>query len=226
MQRIFLIDFLRFIAIMSMISFHIVYDLDVFYGYSLGYDRGFWKLVQTVFAGGLFIFLSGWTAEVGRRSRRNILYIGVSALLVSVATYWQFGSMYVRFGILHFLFVANLLHMLCLRNVSLKKLSILLVSILVFSKPFSTIVVTHEYLVWLDILPNGYTSVDHYPLFPWMTVFIVGIFWGRSDLSRSLGAIIPQGQAGHAIELCSRNSLIIYILHQPVILLVLYLFFK
>lgn len=226
MKRIFLIDLLRFIAIIAMVAFHIVYDLAVFYGYAIDYERGFWQIIQMVFAGGLFIFVSGWTASIGRRSLDNLLHIGLAALLVTLVTYFQFGNMYFRFGVLHLLFAANLLYVLILHMLSTRTLLLLILTLSIIIKPLMSIVVGHEYLIWLDIVPIGYQSVDHYPLLPWLVVFIAGVIWGRLEWSKSVNSISPDGQLVSWITKCSKNSLAIYLLHQPLILLTLYLILK
>lgn len=222
MQRIFLIDLLRCIAIVSMVAFHVVYDLAVFYGYSIDYERGFWQVLQMLFAGGLFIFVSGWTASIGRRSWTNLLHIGFAAMLVSLVTYFQFGNMYVRFGVLHLLFTANLLYILILHILSTRVLFLLALLLSIIIKPLTKIVVAHEYFVWLDILPIGYQSVDHYPVLPWLIVFIIGVIWGRLETKAFTNSFEPAAQWATWITKCSKNSLAIYLLHQPVILLILY----
>lgn len=225
MQRIFLIDLLRCIAMAAMLIFHTVYDLAVFYDYPLDYEQGFWRFVQVVFAGGLFIFVSGWTATLGRRSVRNLVYLGLAALLVSAVTYYQFGNAYVRFGILHFLFVVNLLYRWFLCRLSVRQLLLLILLIAACTQFVAQLTTTDAYFVWLDILPLGYQSVDHYPLLPWMAVFSAGVLWGRLALSATVARFNPQGAGRNFVVRCSKESLLIYILHQPLILVILHLFF-
>ena len=222
MQRIFLLDIMRFVALVSMIIFHINYDLVYFYHWLSNDSPLFWRILQVVFAGGMFIFVSGWTATLGRRSRGDLITIGMCALLVSVVTYFFVGNQYVRFGILHFIFTANLLYMFILRRLSSSILIMIGAVLLLVEKYFQQIHIEHELWVWLDILPLGYQSVDHYPIPFWLTVFIAGIIWGRSSIS-SIVAESAQRYAWYGIFItkCSRNSLRIYILHQPLILLVL-----
>lgn len=224
MGRIILIDILRCIAIIAMIIFHFVYDLSVFYNYPIDYEHGFWHFVQVVMAGGLFIFVSGWTASLGQRSWKNLVTIGLCALLVSIVTYYQFGNAYVRFGILHFIFVANLLYILLLERLSSSALSLVAVVIILLTQIVWRVDVEHTYLLWLDITPIGYQSVDHYPLTPWLAVFITGIVWGRSAIATQLSSLIGNFKGIQHIISCSKHSLAIYILHQPVILVLLMIY--
>lgn len=222
MQRIFLLDTMRFVALVSMVIFHIHYDLVFFYHWLSTDSPLFWRVLQVVFAGGLFIFVSGWTATLGRRSFLGLLAIGLCALLVSLATYFFVGGQYVRFGILHFMFTANLLYLLVLQHCSSKFLVLIAASLLLLSSYFQQIYIEHELLIWLDILPIGYQSVDHYPLPLWLPVFIAGIIWGRAGMSEMAAESFQRyAQHGELITKCSRNSLRIYILHQPLILLML-----
>lgn len=224
MRRIVIIDILRFIAIVAMILFHIAYDLATFYHYLLDYERGFWKFLQVVLAGGLFIFVSGWTAVLGRRNLKNLMKIAVCALLITIVTRYQFGSMYVRFGVLHFILVANLIYLTVLHRFNNCFLSILAVVVMYLSKHVHKLYVEHEYLVWLDIAPIEYQSVDHYPLLPWLGVFIAGIICGRCKNIQILSNTTIEFIGLDFIKKCSKHSLAIYILHQPIILLLLLIY--
>lgn len=224
MRRIIFIDILRCVAIIAMINFHFAYDLAVFYHYPIDYEHGLWQFVQVVMAGGLFIFVSGWTASLSRRSWYNLACIGICALLVSLVTYYQFADEYVRFGILHFIFVANLLYTLVLNRLSNYILTSIALLTVLLTRIVWQIDVEHTYLLWLDITPAGYQSVDHYPLLPWLSVFIVGIIWGRSSTAAQLAKTNIHFRGLRYIVTCSKHSLVIYILHQPIILLLLMIY--
>ncbi|HZD43859.1 MAG TPA: heparan-alpha-glucosaminide N-acetyltransferase domain-containing protein, partial [Methanomicrobiales archaeon] len=71
-------------------------------------------------------------------------------------------------------------------------------------------------------------SIDYAPLFPWFGVVLIGLYLG--------GVLYPRGQrrfsvpewknpVGAFFALLGRNSLVIYMAHIPIILLIIALFF-
>jgi uncharacterized membrane protein len=77
------------------------------------------------------------------------------------------------------------------------------------------------WLLWLGLAPEGFYTLDYIPLFPWFGVVLIGIFLGNAlyggyrrrfhlpNLSESSLARLPC--------LLGRNSLLIYLIHQPLI---------
>jgi uncharacterized membrane protein len=79
-------------------------------------------------------------------------------------------------------------------------------------------------LFWLGITYPGYTALDYYPLLPWFGFVLIGIYTGQT--------ILPDGKPRSKIatgdstpmrvlSFLGRNSLAIYLAHQPVIFAVL-----
>jgi uncharacterized membrane protein len=79
--------------------------------------------------------------------------------------------------------------------------------------------------MWLGFVPQQLYSVDYYPLLPWFGVVLIGVCAGNTlypnhrrrfalpDLSR----VIPL----RALAFMGRHSLLIYLVHQPLIILLL-----
>ncbi|HIH26694.1 MAG TPA: DUF1624 domain-containing protein, partial [Methanoregulaceae archaeon] len=84
-----------------------------------------------------------------------------------------------------------------------------------------------DWLLWLGIHPPTFYSVDYTPVFPWLGVVLIGVFFGN--------IIYPGGrqrwQPGvpapvkETAGFLGRHSLAIYLIHQPVILGVIFLLY-
>ena len=81
------------------------------------------------------------------------------------------------------------------------------------------------YLFWLGLPDISYTALDYYPLIPWFGVMLLGIslgMWlfpdGRSRAS------LPGLPGQEILEKIGRNSLAIYLAHQPVLIALLMIY--
>lgn len=221
-SRIWELDFLRALAICLMVIFHTVFDLTFYYGYDINIDSRFWywegKLAALV-----FIFLSGASAGLSRRSSvRRGLYLILIGLGISLVTFIIMPDVYIRFGILHFLGLCLILYPALVR---IDNYSLLIIGMTTALLPlaFRTMIFDSPWLLPFGLVHRGFNSVDYYPLAPYLGVFILGIlaykvfYYQRRSLLPSLDFL---GQPP-IINYLSRNSLIIYIVHQPVVVVVL-----
>jgi uncharacterized membrane protein len=67
-----------------------------------------------------------------------------------------------------------------------------------------------------------YSSFDYFPLFPWFGIFLAGASLGKSVYA-SKRSLIRRRLPVTFVNFAGRHSLLIYIVHQPVILAALYL---
>jgi len=67
----------------------------------------------------------------------------------------------------------------------------------------------------------GLGAFDYFPLFPWFGIFSSGAALGKS-LYAERRSLIPGRLPVTFVNLAGRHSLLIYIVHQPVILACLY----
>lgn len=226
-QRIWEIDFVRGIAIILMIIFHFIVDLKDFYSYPLDYLNGFWYLEGKLSAI-LFILLCGVSATLGKNSTRHGITIFIWAMVLTVITYLYNENNYIRFGILHFLGI-SLLSVHFIRQLPSYWLMILSLAILVIGNTIFNQYITNPYLFPIGLKSYTFVSMDYYPLFPWYGVFLVGIMFGQ--------VFYGNKRSFSASQLCSfppfklitylgKHSLPIYLVHQPILLFLLYLFLE
>ncbi|MCX7695636.1 MAG: DUF1624 domain-containing protein [Caloramator sp.] len=219
MKRIGEIDFFRFLAILFMVVFHIVYDLKEFMGKDINYEVGFWYYIGK-FSGVLFIIVAGVSSNLGKSPIKKALKLYIFALLITIITYIVFKEQYIRFGILHFLATMTLLSII-LNRLNFPWLILIQLSSYFLYKVAQNIRIKNPFLIPFGFIHYGFVSIDYYPIFPYIIYYIFGIFIFRLIYKRRK-RILPFEVESKYVEFISRRSLEIYLLHQPVILGVLY----
>lgn len=219
--RITELDCLRGIAILLMILFHIVFDLACFYNWSLDYLNGFWYY-QGKTAAILFMLVSGISNTLSRQPIRRGLTVFGAGMLITIVTYFYNPAMYIRFGILHLLGF-GMLTAPWLAKQSALLLILTGTTLLITSKWLASQVTTTTWLLPLGITPTGFASLDYYPLLPWLGIVLYGMAAGKL-LYPNKQPLWPSMTTCGPIRTLSwlgRQSLLIYLVHQPIILAVL-----
>lgn len=231
MQRIWELDFLRGIAILMMIAFHTVFDLNRFYGFEkLKYSEGFWFLEGRI-AAYLFIVLTGvttaliakkYTAPTALKKNlsRGLRLIGLG-MLITLASLLLDPTEAIWFGILHFLGF-SILFSSAFMNLKWINLLLALGSLAIGKWTMS---LTPKTMMWIALgaTPENFRSLDYYPLFPWISAVFVGLFIGnwiyqKQDSVMKRKPRMPEKE----IALLGKYSLWIYMLHQPILLSLLW----
>ncbi|WP_370875549.1 DUF1624 domain-containing protein [Methylobacterium amylolyticum] len=147
--------------------------------------------------------------------------IAAAAGLVTLGTWIAFPGTYVFFGVLHCIAAASLIGLpflfLPVPAVILAAAAVLAAPLVVHGALFDAPV-----LAFLGLGARPVQTNDYVPLFPWFGVVLAGIALGRlglPHLHRSrLGAWAPRGRTGRAAVFAGRHSLALYLVHQPVLL--------
>jgi len=174
-----------------------------------------------------FILLAGISARFSRSNLRH----GVVVLLAGAAveTGAAIGGQTIRFGILMFMGTAMLLYHFAGRR--LQKIPGLLLtagcSILFPLTAWWTgqAQVSAGWLYPLGFMPPGFYSADYFPLLPWFFLFLIGTALGGWCLEHRENRILTASLPG-ALTWPGRHSLIIYVLHQPVLYGISYLIWR
>lgn len=216
--RIYEIDFLRLLALICMLLFHLIFDLAFFFNWSINYQSGFWNYIRLISVS-LFLLVFGISCTLGNRSYSQYWKIFLAAAVISITTFFIFPEQYIRFGILHLIALTSLLYLvLPIKRARFYLLLATLVIIINYIKP--EFVVQHDFFVWLDILPNNYSSVDHYPLLPWWSIILLGHYLGKSFYPERK-SYFPCLAKYDNLLYPARHTLFIYIIHQPIFLALL-----
>lgn len=202
-----------------MIYFHLIFDLKELYNLPISYSSGFNHYIGKL-AAILFIIISGISSYFGKNNLKRGLRVLAAALIITLATYLYDATTFIKFGILHFLGVAMLLSpfLLKLNNVILLICGAIIIA---FGSYMPKINTDLRFLFPFGIMHDGFSSNDYYPLIPWLGVFMLGTAAGKF-FYKNRKSLLPFSLNNNLITRAGRHTLIIYLVHQPVILLVLY----
>ncbi|AFQ46060.1 heparan-alpha-glucosaminide N-acetyltransferase [Desulfosporosinus meridiei] len=219
-QRFGEIDLLRAIAIVLMVIFHLVYDLREFAGVKINYQDPFWFLLGKTSAL-LFMFLSGLASGFSRSPIRRGVKVLLLGMGITGVTYLALGDMYVRFGILHFLGVTMILAPF-LYSLASSILWALAGASVLLGLWFKKVLVETSLLIPFGLLYKGFGSIDYYPLLPYGSATFLGILAYRHFYAQESEPVFALQLNSKPIIWLSRNSLMIYLVHQPIILFVIF----
>ncbi len=231
--RIWAIDALRGVALIAMATYHFSWDLE-FFGYiepgTVG--AGAFKMYARLIAGS-FLFLAGVSLVLGHypvvRARSfaiRFAKIAVAALAITGVTWFTFPDSFIFFGILHSIAAASLIGLIFLR---LPAFLTLAVAAAAFAAPLylRSPMFDTPALLWVGLSETLPRSNDYVPLLPWLAPFLAGIAaarvatgFGWFDTLRSDGS----ARWKMLLTTAGRHSLIIYLLHQPLLFALVYLF--
>ncbi len=234
-----LIDALRAFAVLAMIVYHFAWDLGLFNVVDpVIVNSGRWKLFA-VSIGSTFLFLSGisfWLASSNginfKKFTFRLFFLIVAALIVSLGTYVADSQTFVFFGILHLLSVCSLIGLLIYK---LPVILILIIGFLIlFLEPYLiSEIYKPKYLAWTGLYNGPTGSVDFYGFFPWSSSYIFGlgiskiIFKKKEQFlfnSSSLKIFNTKGFFFKSFFWLGRNSLIVYLIHQPILIGIIYIY--
>jgi uncharacterized membrane protein len=230
-QRIWEIDFLRGLSIILVVGYHLLYDLGAyvgvkrFLGFSTDLSTVAWLIAQHFFAG-LFILLSGTSSTLSRSNLRRGLKLLAVSIAVTAVTYIFDPSSAVWFGILQLLAVSILIYGAAFekaRHVTCAVLGVFVLGLgaaLYLLKRSMTI--DFDWLLPFGIHSPDYSSFDYFPLIPWFGIFLIGAALGKSVYAPRQ-SLLPWRLPQTFVNAAGRHSLLIYIVHQPVILAILYI---
>ncbi len=239
-NRIWELDFIRGLAILGMIFIHLNFSLGEYWGINiLSGVPNFAKVVDIVmeYGGLIFILISGICCCFSKNNLNRGLSLFFVAMVVTYVTfmyqiYVDPENIYtVLFGVLHLLAVSMILGHFILKtskkNIRLWALYFIAAVMIIFlgvyaRKNHINIPVLCGYSV-----DPYFISSDFFPVFPYTGWFILGIFIGkffylngkRIIKSEIAGKYFPIKQ----ICFIGRHSLLIYLLHQPVIFGIIFL---
>ena len=211
-----------------MVAYHFCFDLNYFgiIHQDMNHDR-FWLASRALIVS-LFLLLVGTSLVLasGMESRhfwKRQARLLAAALAVTVGSYAMFPKSYIYFGILHFIFVASLIGRLFLNFPKAALASGLFVIALGLN--YSSRIFDLPFMNWIGLMTYKPYTEDYVPLFPWLGVVLIGIFLGNLLVAKSqpkwLFADFP---AFRFPSILGRHSLAIYLLHQPILIGIFYLF--
>lgn len=245
------LDFLRGFSIFMMVLMHFAYDVRYEFGvriFEFLRDPFFWSFVHPFFLV-LFVGISGICCTFSRNNVTRGLKLLFVALLFTggtvFATYVLNINCLIIFNVLHMLAVSILLFALIEKIEKKLKISEKLSTALMLF--FGTLITAYgadihymnyqvENRLFYPLgfeLNNPPDVADHMYIIPWLGVFFIGVVIGRICYS-DRKTLIPRVSEFMRtklkfitvpFEFLGRHSLIVYIVHQPIVYGILYVIF-
>lgn len=230
--RYALLDELRGLDLISMMLYHACWDLMFLFGiwmdWYIGWPGRLWQ--QTICW--VFILLSGFCVPLGHHTLKRGAQVFAAGALVTAVTLLFMPEDRVVFGVLTFLGSAMLLTGLL--EPLLKKIppaAGLAVSAVLFALTYHLderwlgfgglrlalpdAWYANYFTAFFGFLPFDFYSTDYFALLPWLFLFWAGYFLhgvvGRARMEPLRRSVCP------ALGWIGRHSLLLYLLHQPVI---------
>ena len=223
-KRIWELDAFRGICVLGMLIVHFVYDLTELYRLVSWQPGDAFAWVQR-WGGVLFLLLSGICVTLGRRSiRRGLIVFGCGLVCTAVTVgMYRLGlsgnGIQIYFGVLHCLGMCMILWPVFRRLPWWVLLPLGLGIIMTGLWVFEPMRVSYPWLLPLGIQPQGLITSDYFPLFPNLGFFLLSSALAKT-LYRRRQSLLPRVNDRNFLlrflQLCGRQSLWIYLLHQPV----------
>ena len=223
-RRFDVLDAWRTLAIVLMTAYHFLYDLYIFGVISA--DQLFSAPLNVLerFICCSFILLAGTSARFSRNNLRHGLIVLGAGLVVEIGA--AVAGQTIRFGVLMLLGSSMVLwHFLGKGLQKLPGWSVAAGSgVLFFAARWWTgrTAVSVPWLYPLGFTAPGFYSADYFPLLPWFFLFLIGTALGGWCLAHRENRLLAVRLPG-VLTWPWRHSLIIYVLHQPVLYGISYL---
>jgi len=240
------LDETRGFCIILMVLYHTAYNIIYIFGWDItltGGTRLLYFLFNSPvlrfaqpFVAGIFIFISGIVCRYSRSNLKRGLIALALGLGITAFTLYFMPDQAIYFGILHFLGSSMILF--AVFRQTLDKVSPglgLLICLILFALTLGIrwgfvgipglwalyFPASWEQIGWL--IPFGFaaTGVDHFPLLPWLFLFLAGSYLGVAFISRDMPYFFYRNRSLFFASV-GRRAIIIYVLHQPIVFGVLY----
>lgn len=239
-QRVVLFDELRGVMILSMLLYHLCYDLvevvrlprmDWFYSAA----ADVWQLSIC----GIFIFIAGICCSYSKNNLKRGIRLFLLGMLFTFATAAFVPDLLIVFGLLHFLGVAVLLSIPLKKVVKKIPTGVGIVVCLLlfwvtyhvdagwigFSRQFCIELPSFLYqsnlLCFLGFFNDSFYSSDYFPMLPYLFLFCAGMFFAKVSLPQWAGQTHSR-----TLAILGKNSLWIYLFRQPMMYALLWMIFR
>lgn len=238
-KRYYLLDSLRGISIISMIAFHLCYDLFMIYGINTNWYfypiTAVWERSICV----VFILVSGMCLNFSGNGIKRGILLNLAGFAVTCVTVIAEPNQAVWFGVLNLIGCSMMIVSVLSDNLKkFRPLSGALISFLLYAVSYDVpkgyvglfgldIVKLPDFLysckclAFLGFPSSDFFSTDFFPLIPWIFLFAAGFYlWNfivEKNLTKYFELKIP------VLDKIGRYSLWIYLAHQPIIMSILML---
>lgn len=249
--RYYELDVLRGIAVLLMVVYHFLFVLDYFDVSPM--PSWFWPqqlygfpiTIMFIWIAGISLSLTASKTKDAPALSKKLIKRGASifaiGLLITAVTWIYPHDGAILFGVLHLIGLSTILAVPFLINLTKEAQTfgkykekpawliplIFGIIIILVSKAVEKIS-GPIWLVPLGIHPYGFYALDYEPLFPWFGAVLIGTAAGawlypKGERRFSLGSLKDEPPVLKPVSWIGRHSLVIYLVHQPIILGILWL---
>jgi len=240
-DRCHLLDSIRGLTVLNMTAFHAIWDLVYIFGINWNWYHGQGAYIWQQGICWSFILLSGFCSGMSRHLlRRGLTVFGLGAGITLFTALFMPEDLII-FGVLTLIGSCMLIMTLC-RKLLQKIPSVIGILISFFLFAFTKHINSgflgffrKEFFHLPEILYQNYItayfgfpqiefySTDYFSLIPWLFLFLTGFFIYQQSGEKILNI---KWQGIGILNLIGRHALEIYVLHQPVIYGILWLYFR
>lgn len=233
-KRLAAFDVIRGFSVVSMVLFHLCYDVKFIAHKPLPWFAPPFQDVWRASISWTFLFVAGCMCSFSRNNLRRSLRYGVVALLIFVVTTIAGIDVPISFGIIFCMAACTFVAWILERLHHIPK-SPVYTGILLFCFLLTLHVSRHHigignaglelpsnwyrtpWLSWLGLPGPGFTSGDYYPVIPYVFIYLAGssMGWWWQDVGfpswlRSISCT--------PLEFIGKHALPVYLAHQPILL--------
>ena len=235
--RMALFDVVRGFSVISMVLFHLCYDLRYLYGFGLSFFQPPFQDIWRASISWTFLFVAGCMCSFSRNGTRRAARYLLAAAAIYVVTLIAAVDVPISFGIIFCMGASTLI------DAALQRLGIApkgwLVAAALFVCFLAVLDVPHgsvgigsfsmalprqlyatPYFSWLGFPGPGFASGDYYPVIPFTLMYLVGAAAGRAWSEGGFPEWFSKASCP-PLEAVGRHALPIYLIHQPAIIAVL-----
>lgn len=233
-KRYVLPDTLRGLILLSMLTYHTVWDMVYLFGQKWDWFESNWALGWQQSICWSFILLSGFCWSFGRRKWKRGIIVFIAGSIISLVTITVMPENRVLFGVLTML-GSSMVFMIPVEKV-LRRMNPyvgLLGAFFLFSymknidngslgwEKFGYVKVPENWYANLfsaywGLPEKGFFSADYFGIFPWLFLFVTGYFVYRIFEKNQWLNVLNVGKV-KPLEMLGKNSLLVYMVHQPLI---------
>jgi len=243
-RRIHMLDTIRGVIILGVVAYHFLFDLWDIWGMDLWWMES--VLVNAIrdFGAGVLIFLSGISSLLSHSNIARGVKTIACALILSLVTYFVVPDNFIFWGILHFLGFMMLFYGITGRCINkLPRLAGfgIFMALFVFMYPLTIdgyvgllglikiyipeAVKTSVFTYIIGFGGGELVSADYFPILPWSALFLAGTYVGNYVKEGRIPEFMYKDIC-RPVTFLGRNTLIIYLLHQPVIFALVWFVYK
>lgn len=222
-QRFDFLDFIRGLLLIVMVAYHYTFNLSYFFNYNIDLHSFPLKIVPPFFSA-LFLFVSGFSSNLSHDSKKRGFYVLFWAAIITLVSFFAAPEAPIYFGILHCIGIMMIFSSF-IKRASASFILFWSAAFLILGYCFNSIHTEHNYLLFLGITSTSFASLDFYPLMPHGAYFLLGNYSSRKKIPSFLEYQL-KNKIGEAITFLGKNSLKVYLLHQPIFFIIYFLVIK